>query len=202
MFNLQFKKDLHSVLIIATIYFAVNLFANNAEIQQIPKDKNSDNSPFTVFQFSFFSPLQIFSEKDNIYGFRLTLPYGKNQTLKGMDIGIANQLNNLYGISFAALLSQRSENMYGINLSGIFNISKGDDIGLSMAGFYNEIRNVEGVQAAVLYNQARFVKGVQFGLVNYCHNMNGAQVGIINICKAQPVPFTLFFNFWKQEEIH
>ena len=202
MFTRQFKTFLHSLLIIFAIFITVNLSADDAEIQQVPKDENSDTSSSTAFQFSFFSPLQFFPETDDVHGLRLTFPYGQNNILQGVDLGICNQLNTLYGVSLAVLLSQRTENMYGVNLSGVFNISKGDDVGLSMAGFYNEVRNVEGVQASGLYNQAKFVKGVQFGLFNYCHNMNGAQVGIFNVCKAQPVPFTLFFNFWSNKQAH
>jgi hypothetical protein len=199
MLNQGIKNLIVSVLIVTVMFMHVSLFADDAAKVPPPKVelKDSDNSSFTAFQFSFFSPLQIFPKEDNVYGLRLTLPYGENDTLVGFDLGICNQLNNLYGISFAALLAQRTENMYGISLSGIFNISEGDDIGLSMAGFYNEVHTIKGVQSAFLYNQAKVVKGVQFGLVNYCHDMRGAQVGIINFCETQPFPFTLLFNFWR-----
>lgn len=191
------RKFFSALLVVNSLLMAVNLFAATEEIQKNPNDKKSDDSSFTVFQFSFFSPLQIFSETDDVYGLRLTLPHGENNTLAGMDIGISNQLNNLYGISLAAFLSQRSGNMYGINFSGFFNLSKGDDIGLSMAGFYNEVNRIEGVQTAFLYNKAKMVNGVQLGVVNYCRDMKGAQIGIINICRSQPFPFILLFNFWK-----
>jgi len=189
--------------IFLTLLFISNLQADGAGNLPVQNTESKDeveqgiSSPFTVAQISFFAPLQIFSEKNSIYGLRLSLPYGKNDTLVGVDLGIANKLNSLYGISFAALLSQRTNNMYGINLSGVFNISKGDDIGVSLAGFYNNVKDLKGLQCAVLYNQAVNVKGLQFGLVNYCHDMQGVQLGVINFCKTQPFPFVLFFNFWQ-----
>lgn len=197
MFIPESKKFFNSFLVVIVILITSSLPAAEQAEQLIPEHTNPKNPPFTIFQFSFFAPLQIFSENDNVYGLRLTLPHGENDTLVGMDLGISNNLHNLYGISFAAFLSQRSENMYGMNVAGFFNISQGNDVGLSMAGFYNEINKIEGVQTAILYNQAKVVNGVQLGLVNFCHDMKGAQIGIFNVCKAQPFPFTLLFNFWK-----
>lgn len=180
------------------IAFIINQNLNAAEeIKSVPQEKNFKESSFTVFQLSFFAPLQIFPETIDVNGLRITFPYGNNAEVYGLDIGLANEAHNLYGISLAVLLTQRSENMYGINFTGFINLSDGSDIGLSIAGFYNQVDTIEGFQTAFLYNQAQLVKGVQFGLVNYCRDMKGAQIGIFNVCKAQPVPFTLFFNIWK-----
>ena len=194
MFTRKLRKFFSLLLIVNSLFIGGKLLADEKAEQ---KDQKSENSSFTLFQFSFFAPLQIFPETASVYGLRLTFPYGNNNTLAGIDIGIANETNNLYGISLAAFLSNRSENMYGINLTGFINLSGGDEVGLSMAGFYNEVKTLEGVQTALLYNQAHVVKGVQFGLVNYCRDMRGAQVGIFNVCKSQPFPFTFLFNFWK-----
>ena len=61
MSNIKWKKFLSSLLIVNTLLIAGILFADQAEQQQPQKENNSEHSPFTVFQFSILSPLQIFS---------------------------------------------------------------------------------------------------------------------------------------------
>lgn len=198
--NIMTIWKLKSMLSLVLVIIALTCQGNPSNPENIsanqPEDK-TETKPFTVFQFSFFSPLQIFRETTDVSGLRLTLPYGKNADIKGLDLGIANDTDNLYGISLAAMMSRRTENMYGFTFSGFLNLSEGDDIGLSIAGIYNQVNQIDGLQYATLYNQAKMVRGVQFGLVNYCHDMRGAQIGIFNVCKSQPFPFTLLFNFWK-----
>ena len=116
------SKHLKTFSIFAIIFLtgflsltAVDSESNTLEEPQLNKT-SLPKDPFTILQFSFFSPLQISPKEKCVYGLRLTLPYGENKNLAGLDIGIANQLDNLYGVSVAALLSERTKNMYGINL--------------------------------------------------------------------------------------
>jgi hypothetical protein len=149
-------------------------------------------------QLSLFCPLQLLPDDFDVYGLRLTFPYGVNNSVYGLDVGVWNQLScSLYGVGFAGLVSTRQGNLYGVNTGGIVNIAYGDDVGWSIAGIYNDVDGtVKGLQSTIAYNEAKKVEGVQLAIVNYCENMTGVQLGIVNICKDQPIPFTLFVNVW------
>ena len=200
-----FKKLFISAFILFGIMLAVDAqdgvkYVKPSEPQISTEKLADDNSGvpfFTPFQFAFFSPLQVFPDYFNVYGLRLNLPYGSNNTIYGLDVGFANTCDTQYGLNVAVFLSRRKTAMYGISFAGIFSISQGDDIGLSMAGFYNETGTIRGLQTALLCNQTKHVKGVQLGLYNYAREMDGVQIGILNYCKAQPFKYTLFFNFWE-----
>jgi hypothetical protein len=200
-------------VIVFALLFTINLFAEKTEVikektavaepevlaedspvQKVEKQESAEK--ITPVQFSFFAPLQIFPELYNVYGLRLTLPYGSNKKVYGLDLGIVNREESLYGVGISAFYTKCSKNMYGFNLSGAFNLSEGDASGLSMAGFFNEVNTINGVQMATLCNQAKRVNGVQIGLFNYCHKMNGVQIGLLNYCRDEPFKYTFLFNFW------
>lgn len=212
-----FQKQLLPVSMILIILFSNGLFAEEVEdivddvikdVEVIKPDKKKVDEKkleqeetagpdyFTPIQFSFFSPLQAFPAYFRVNGLRLNIPYGNNKTVSGIDLGIANKSENLYGLGCAAFISHRTNEMYGVNISGIFNLSQGTDNGFSFAGFYNEVETVNGVQVTALATRAKKVNGVQIGLLNTAHKMNGVQIGILNYCKDQPFRYTLFFNFW------
>ena len=196
---MRFKSFYSIVLIFFILFSAEGLFAQTSKDGESLSAK--DASTFTLVQFSFFAPLQLFSEADDVYGFRLSLPYGSNEDLMGLDLGFVNKLDSLYGVGLNVLYSQRSHFMYGVNLSGFFNLSKGEDVGLSCAGFYNKVAAINGLQMAFLCNEAKKVDGMQIGLCNYCEKMNGVQIGIFNYCKDQPFKCTFFFNFWDSSTV-
>ncbi len=200
------KIRFHQLLLLIIFLFTANLFAEKAEVLVSDEPTANENKTektlaITPVQFSFFAPLQILPERYDIYGVRLTLPYGLNKSLYGLDVGLVNKLGTLYGVGVSAFYSAHSENMYGINLAGVFNLSKGNNTGLSMAGFYNEAEIVDGIQVAALHNQAKTVNGIQISLFNYCHKMNGVQIGLLNYCRDQPFRYTLFLNFWDSANV-
>ncbi len=198
------KKRVNQLFILITLLLTANLFAEEVGITEVytveeptlNEQKKEVYDPMTPIQFSFFAPLQIFSENHKIFGLRLTLPYGVNRSLYGLDIGLVNKLDTLYGLGVSALYSVHTKEMYGVNIAGMLNLSTGNHIGFSMAGIYNEAKKVEGIQIAALHNQAKTLNGVQISLFNYCHKMNGVQIGLLNYCKDQPFRYTLLFNFW------
>ena len=191
-------KFLYITLFMLTLSFTFNVFAEEPEVlaENTPVIKQEKSHLWAPIQFSFFAPIQIFTEKHKIYGLRLSLPYGANKSLYGVDLGLVNKLESLYGVGVNAFYSKHSGDMYGLNLAGAFNLSTGNDVGLSIAGFYNETGRINGVQMATLHNQAQTVNGIQISLFNYCHKMNGVQIGLLNYCKDQPFRYTLLFNFW------
>ena len=113
-------------------------------------------------------------------GFRLRVNriYGKNVSVKGLDIGIANHCTG--GIS------------KGLQW-GIVGFVEGDFVGWQdhfvnivggtftgfQSGFYNDLDNGEAFQLGFI-NRARTVSGFQLGFINYTEGMYGLQIGLIN----------------------
>jgi TolB-like protein len=116
------------------------------------------------FQFAFMSPVA-FPAGNKINGIALSLPYGRLESLRGIQAGVLNQV---------------TENVNGIQ-AGVVNIS-GDDRGLQ-AGVFNMANDVRGLQGGVV-NISTSSKGIQAGLVNITGNCRCLQVGLINIWKT------------------
>lgn len=118
-------------------------------------------------QISLFNPLQIFPEATSITGLRINFIYGKNVTVKGLDIGLVN--HNTGGLS------------KGLQW-GFVGIVDADFL-----GWQNNTVNIvkgrfEGFQSGWV-NSAKHASGFQLGLVNYAETMYGLQIGLINIIK-------------------
>ena len=47
--------------------------------------------PATGLQLSLFPPAQIFNESYDVSGLRLSLIYGRNQNVRGLDLGLVNE---------------------------------------------------------------------------------------------------------------
>jgi hypothetical protein len=118
-------------------------------------------------QLSLFSPVQIVPEDNAISGVRLSLLYGKNKYVTGLDWGLVSH-----------------------STSGM---SKGVQFGLvglveaDFTGWQNTVVNItqgnfEGFQWG-LVNYAGHANGFQLGLVNYAMTMHGLQIGLVNIIK-------------------
>lgn len=183
----MFLKKLYLLFLVSFVFLIVSVNSFAAE-------KGFDAGPI---QLSLYNPLQLIPEDFDVYGLRLTFPYGVNNSVYGLDFGVWNDLRgSLRGIGFASLVSDCRGSMYGINTGGIANITDGDNVGWSIAGVYNYAGTVKGLQSTIAYNEAKNVAGVQLALVNYCEDMSGFQLGIVNICKDQWIPFTILLNVW------
>lgn len=150
----------------------------------------------TVFQYSIFSPIQLYSEDYNVYGLRLNLLYGENKSIYGVDLGGYNYATgNLYGVQLGLIVCARDGDCSAVTGAGIANLSIGDDGGIAMAGFMNVAGGrYTGLQMACI-NRAQKFSGVQFGVFNDCDDFYGFQFGIINICHRQSLPFTILINW-------
>lgn len=129
-------------------------------------------------QLSLFNPVQVRPEDTSIFLLRVNLIYGKNVSVKGLDVGIANHCSG--GVS------------KGLQW-GIVGFIEGDFIGWQdqfinivggtftgfQSGFYNDLDNGEAFQLGFI-NRARTVSGFQLGFVNYTEGMYGLQIGLIN----------------------
>jgi hypothetical protein len=129
-------------------------------------------------QFSLIPSIQVIPENEAVTALRIAI-YGKNTSVKFVDIGIVNQ--NTSGESVGVLWS----------LVGL-----GDDFtGWQHGTFYNCSQGqVKGLMTGLVNNSFHFT-GVQVGLVNFAETAGGVQVGILNfIKKGGMLPFFPFFN--------
>ena len=119
-------------------------------------------------QLALFNPIQIFNENTSITGLRISLLYGKNASVTGLDWGLVNHTTSgvSKGVQFG-LVGYAEADFMGWQDNGI-NITKG---------------KFEGLQWGVV-NYAGTISGVQLGFVNYAANMTkGLQIGLVNIIK-------------------
>ena len=119
-------------------------------------------------QLALFNPIQLFNENTSITGLRISLLYGKNASVSGLDWGLVNHMTSgvSKGVQFG-LVGYVEADYMGWQDNGI-NITKG---------------KFEGLQWGIV-NYAGTISGVQLGLVNYAANMTkGLQIGLVNIIK-------------------
>lgn len=158
---------------------------------------------FSPLGVSLVPPVQFPAEDFSITGVRLSLLYGRQRDVYGLDVGVLGNITN--------------QTFVGIAVSGLFNINHGmtSIIGLQAAGAVNwstQKLNVYGVQVAPaniveaessvtgmqfalaniashttirgfqvgVYNVARSVYGLQIGLINVVDNLHGFQLGFLN----------------------
>ena len=164
----EFIMNRIAIALIVSLLLAGTFIAGSARAQR-------EDLPF---QLALFNPVQVRPEDTSIFLLRVNLIYGKNVSVKGLDIGLANHCTG--GVS------------KGLQW-GIVGFIEGDFIGWQdhfvnivggtytgfQSGFYNDLDNGEAVQFGFI-NRARSMSGFQLGFVNYTENMYGLQIGLIN----------------------
>ncbi len=126
------------------------------------------NAQSKPVQLALFAPVQIFPENTSIGGIRLSLIYGKNTTVSGLDWGLVTHTTSGTSQGWrAAFVGINEANFVGLE-SGFVNIND---------------QNAEGVQWG-FYNHAGRMNGLQFGFINHAGTMKGLQIGLINIIKS------------------
>lgn len=118
----------------------------------------------------------------NVEGVRLSVLYGKTNTVKGLDISLLglSEVNNFTGLGLDFVGAHRvKNNFHGVSFSFVNwhdNVGKG---GAIAAVNYTQ-SNFTGLQLGA-YNYAGTLNGVQFGFVNATQRINkGVQIGLIN----------------------
>ena len=135
------------------------------------------------FQLSLFNPIQVRPEETSIFLLRVNLIYGKNVSVKGLDIGMVNHCSG--GVTKAlqwGLVGFVEGDFLGWQ-DHFVNMTAGTFTGFQ-SGFYNDIDNGEAFQLGFI-NRARTVSGFQLGIVNYTESMYGLQIGLINFIKEK-----------------
>jgi hypothetical protein len=125
-------------------------------------DVNAQSKPV---QLALFNPVQIFPENTTIAGIRISLIYGRNASVSGVDWGLVNHTT-----------TGTSQGWQW----GLVGINEASFVGLQ-SNFVNVNReHVEGVQWG-FYNHAGYINGLQLGFVNHASSMKGLQIGLVNI---------------------
>ena len=116
-------------------------------------------------QLALFNPVQIFPESESIAGVRLSLIYGSNAGVSGLDLGLVNKTGGggFTGIQWG-FVALTEGNVTGLQWNFV-GLAKG---------------NVEGVQIG-FYNSASHCSGLQLGFINNTGTMKGLQIGLVNI---------------------
>ena len=199
---------IYSLIISSLLFFTLNIYA---------ADDNSTATTepgfyATPIQLALFAPLQLAPVDSDVYGLKLSLPYGVNRTLYGLSVGLCSVdqevygldvggwnvvKGNQYGIQIGGLFASRgnAESIsYGLNIAGGVNLAKGTGYGLSIAGLVNyAAETFTGLQLAC-WTSAKKITGLQLGIVNYADDLTGVQLGLVNICPKGYLPFMIIIN--------
>jgi len=119
-------------------------------------------------QISLWPSIQLVSQDSSICGGRLSLVWGKNTAVKGIDIGIVNGVESIKGIQLG-----------GLNM--VSGRDKTESWGLEIAGLnYARDTKYTGIQIGLANIELNTVmNGLQVSLLNYAEEANGIQLAII-----------------------
>lgn len=145
-------------------------------------------------QLALFHPLQIREESASITAFRLNIIYGKNVSVTGLDLGIANHCTGGQSVGLQHGLIGFIEGDFMGWQDNAVSITMGSFTGFQ-SGFYNHCGRGEGFQMGFV-NRATAMRGFQLGLVNYTETMYGLQVGLVNIIhRKERLPVFVIVNW-------
>jgi len=127
----------------------------------------------------------------DVAGLRLGIPYGRNDSVTGLDIGLYGVSDYAWAIQVNALYNGVRDEMGGIQVACINDA--GHLTGLQVS-LWNTAQTMEGMQIGLL-NLADQVEGFQIGVINRTELMHGYQIGLVNVIRESPVPFCVGINF-------
>ena len=131
------------------------------------------------FQLALLNPVQIFPERESVSGLRLSILYGKNVNVTGLDLSFiaAHATGNFTGVQWA-----------------LVGLADGDFLGWQGSFINLTGRTMHGFQWG-LFNKAARVEGLQLGLVNVAGTIHGLQIGLLNmIDKGGWLPVMIIVN--------
>lgn len=177
-----------------------------------------------ALQLSFTPSAQLVSVDESISGLRLSLPYGRNASMTGIDAGFitdtTQDANALQAAFFGNFVEQNATGMQVASFNAVGNVMKGCQIGLlfntdnkfsgiGIAGGVNHFTE-EGSGILIgafgnygevlngaqigLCNIAKYSSGLQIGVVNYAKNARGIQIGLLNFIEEGALPFMPILN--------
>lgn len=132
----------------------------------------------------YMPDLQLLPASWRVTGLRLSLGWGENTDITGLDFGVAGRARGeLTGVGLTALLHRADRGVWGLQASGLVNLSGQSVRGVQVALLGNWTGNpgdVLGGQLALGVNCTKHTSGCQFGALNLAENIDGAQLGLIN----------------------
>jgi hypothetical protein len=147
------------------------------------------------FQLALWTPVAVRRDDVGITIFRFNLIYGRNVSVKGLDLGLANHCTG--GVTKAwqiGLLNSCEGDFIGWQDGWVVNFTSGKFVGFQ-SGIYNDAEDAEAFQMGII-NRAGKMSGLQLGFVNWCESMYGIQIGLANyIASKETLPFFVFVNW-------
>jgi len=162
------------------------------------------SASFSPLSVGLVPPLEFPPNDFNIVGARISLIYGKQRDVFGLDLGLVGNTTDgsFGGTAFSGVfnynkgdvtvlglqaaggvnINANKTHVYGLQLAGLANINNAESsvTGLQLAlANVSEHTQVYGFQVGV-YNRAQDVYGFQIGLVNVATNLHGVQIGLLN----------------------
>jgi len=117
---------------------------------------------------SLFTPISIVKAEDAVSAFRFNLIYGRNTSVKVVDLGLVNHTTS--GLSNGLAW-------------GFANYTEGTFSGLQIAALNFNKGTAKGISLGTV-NYAGAAGGLQLAFVNYAEKIQGVQIGVVNIIKT------------------
>ena len=154
--------------------------------------------------FAMFAPGQFPPVEADVTGFRLSVFYGRNRNVFGLDVGALVSVadGDLMGLEVSGLFNQIGSSSGALQIGGIANVCADNFLGFQIAGIANRVEgDCAGLQVGTLnlaskdmvgvqigaFNNAKNAKGLQIGVVNHAVKMTGVQIGLINLIDESSV---------------
>lgn len=128
----------------------------------------------------------------DVAGLRLAVPYGVNDSITGVDIGLWGKSDYAWAIQLNVLHNKVRDEMGGIQISCLNDA--GHLTGMQV-GLWNMAATAAGFQIGLLNLTDQF-EGLQVGIINRTENMHGYQIGLVNVIRESSVPFAPGINFF------
>jgi hypothetical protein len=161
--------------------------------------------------FQFAAPNLQSPQDPDVNGVRLSILHGKNQSVRGFDLGLLSlsETSILSGVGLVLGMGKVTGEMSGGAAISLINIHTGRDRGLN-AAFINRINSAESAVNVGFVNIADGatmldVGGLnvsasskaQLGFINVTKKITGFQFGFVNIAENGFLPVFPIFNFPK-----
>ncbi len=161
----------------------------------------------TAFQFAV--PNYRSPEDPDVNGVRFSILHGKNQSVRGLDLGLLSlsETSNLSSVSLVLGISKVTGEMSGGAALSLINFHTGSDTGVN-AAFINRINSAEDALNFGFVNIADGATMVdvgglnvskrsaaQLGFINITQEITSFQFGFLNIAENGFLPIFPIFNF-------
>lgn len=142
-------------------------------------------------QIALWPPVQTVCRETDVQGLKLNLPYGDNDFVQGIDLGIVSGSECFTGIQVNVVNWVR-DLATGVQI-GVAN-TDGATEGLAIGAMNTAQTRMTGMQVGAL-NYAEDAAGMQIGLINIAETMVGLQIGLVNVIRDSPIPCIPILNW-------